>query len=83
MSTILVRTVDRYGILEKVKNNCFCMDINIIIYTTQAGWFTADGASNNDTSLKFFGAKIDPFKSRWDPVQRRIMSVYLVKAWCE
>ena len=68
MSTILVRTVDRYGIREKVKNNIF-VDINIIIYTTQAGWFTADGASNNDTSLKFFGAEIDPFKSCWDPVQ--------------
>jgi hypothetical protein len=79
MSTILVRTVDRYCIRKKVKNNVF-VDINMTIYTTQAGWFTADGASNNDTSLKFFGAEIDPFKSRWDSVQHRIMSVYLFKA---
>jgi hypothetical protein len=43
------------------------------MYFMQAGWFTADGASNNDTCLKFFGMEIDPRKSRWDPIQRCFM----------
>jgi hypothetical protein len=53
---ILVETIDRYGIRDKV------------------GWFTADNASNNDTTLREFGNVIDPNRERWNPTQRRV--------WC-
>ena len=39
------------------------------VYTMQAGWFAADGALNNDMSLKFFRMEIDPHKLHWDPIQ--------------
>jgi hypothetical protein len=42
----------------------------------KSGWFTADNASNNDTSMKAFGDTIDPMRLRWDPVQRRVRFVY-------
>ena len=40
--------------------------------TPQAGWFTADNAPNNDTALKEFGQVVDPEKTRWDPIGRRV-----------
>jgi hypothetical protein len=41
----------------------------------QAGWFTSDNASNNDTAMKEFGKIVDPGGTRWMPAQRRIRYV--------
>ncbi|KAJ7450600.1 hypothetical protein FB451DRAFT_1186706 [Mycena latifolia] len=55
MSKILLHTLDRYEIREKV------------------GWFTADNASNNDTTLVSLAEdlNIDDETPYWDPVEHR------------
>ena len=51
-----------------------------VLMHLQAGcqWFTADNAPNNDTALKEFGRVVDPEKTRWDPIGRRVRYVVIM-----
>lgn len=72
----LVRTVKRYGIVDKVGVPISLYPLpSVIQFVRQVGWITADNATNNDTAIKAFSKAIDPRKQRWDPDERRIMYV--------
>jgi hypothetical protein len=52
-------SVTRYVGLGAMDNACMSL-LNVL----QAGWFTSDNASNNDTVMKEFGKLIDPSGTR-------------------
>jgi hypothetical protein len=72
MASILVHTVDHYGIHDKVFFHSSNVFSYLILNIVQSSWFTADNASSNDTTLKEFGKIIDPNELCWDPVEQHI-----------
>lgn len=75
IAKILLETINKFAIRAKV---CFtfCFGMTSLNGTHQIGWFTADNATNNDTALKALGKMVDPDQARWDPVSRRVRSVF-------
>lgn len=75
MSNIIVKTVDRYGIRDKV---CTLLSSPwfVILLVFQLGWGTADNAANNDTCMKAIAREIDPNGSWWDPIERRVRCAF-------
>ena len=75
MSNLVLKTIDRYGIRDKVRHLLFYYILSILVYFFKLGWGTADNATNNDTCLKALAKHIDPNDLRWDPIKRRVRCV--------
>jgi hypothetical protein len=78
MSKILLHTLDRYDIRDKVIITVIFNSRLIIL--SKVGWFTADNATNNDTALANLAEELnadndDDDTPSWDPVEHRVRSV--------
>ena len=74
MSNLVLKTIDRYGIRDKVCH-VYLMLRYLLLLLFKLGWGTADNATNNDTCLKALAKHIDPEGLRWDPIERRVRCV--------
>lgn len=76
MANVLFRTIDRFNLRSKVKNQFssshFCLTLLL-----QVGWFTADNASNNGVAVREFSKLLhDPL---FDSTQRYIQYYICLK----
>lgn len=73
ISKILLKTVDRFELGEKV---CVIIILNTFslsdVYIIQLGWFTADNATNNDTALQHLSNALELAGVSWDAKQHRV-----------
>lgn len=69
MSQILLETVDRFELGEKVCAYIFYSTIISDMSVLKLGWFTADNATNNDTALQHLSTALDLAGITWDAKQ--------------